>query len=313
MKINILLKIDMSQLYPYFKIIRPLNCLLSGLSLIIGIMITLGPKILSNNLFLFGIGVAIIILVAAGGFVINDIYDLEIDKINQPNRILPSEKISLRTARLYSMLLFLLGLLLSFYALTFKPIGLNLGLLPPIFVIFGIISLFLYASLLKKLGVIGNLLITGLSAIPFIVGGLFIDDLSRTVFPIILVISVMYSREIIKDVEDIKGDMAGSDFMLSLPAVIGVKNTIRIGKVFLFLTILFSSLPFVNETFSYFRSWAVVIVAMILDTIMVYSILILRGSDDNLIAKSKQVKVYLKIGILVGLIGLAFNPFTHIV
>ena len=45
---------------------------------------------------------------------------------------------------------------------------------------------------------------------------------------------------------------------------------------------------------------------------MVYSILILNGSDDNLITKSKKVKIYLKIGILVGLIGLAFNPFTAI-
>lgn len=122
----------------------------------------------------------------------------------------------------------------------------------------------------------------------------------------------MYSREIIKDVEDIKGDMAGSDFMLSLPAVIGVKNTIRIGKVFLFLTILFSTFPFVNKTFSYFKSWAVVLVVIILDTIMIYSILILHGSDENLIAKSKNVKIYLKIGIMIGLIGLAFNPFTPI-
>lgn len=140
----------MSQLYPYFKIVRPVNCFLSGLSLIIGILITLGPEILESNILLFSLGIVIITLVAAGGFVINDIYDLEIDKINQPMRILPSGKISLRTARIYSGLLFFIGLLLSFYALTFKTEGFDLGLFPPFFVIFGIISLFLYASFLKN-------------------------------------------------------------------------------------------------------------------------------------------------------------------
>ena len=303
----------MSQLYPYFKIIRPLNCFLSGLSLFIGILITLGPKILGENLLLFSIGFLIIILIAAGGFVINDIYDIEIDKINQPHRILPSGKISLKTAKLYSTGLFIFGVVLSILVLSFKPIGFNLGLFPPFFVIFGIASLFLYASYLKKLGVIGNLLITGLSGIPFIVGGLFIGDLTRTVFPILLVISVMYSREIIKDVEDIKGDIEASDFMLSLPAIIGVKNTVNIGKIFMFLTIIFTALPFIGNTFSYFKSWAVVVMAMVLDITMIYSIIILNGTEDNLIATSKKVKVYLKIGILLGLIGLAFNPFTKIV
>lgn len=311
-KKNKLLKIVMNQLYPYFKIVRPLNCFLSGLSLIIGILITLGPDILVKNILIFSMGVIIITLIAAGGFVINDIYDLEIDKINQPARILPSGKISVSTARIYSGILFFIGLALSFYVLTFKSKGVNLGFIPPFFVIFGIITLFLYASLLKKLGIIGNLLITGLSAIPFIVGGIFINNLSRTVFPVLLVISVMYSREIIKDVEDVKGDIAASDFMLSLPVIIGVKNTINIGKVFLFLTIVFSALPFVGNTFAYFKSWAIVIVAIILDSIMIYSIIILHGSDDNLIANSKKVKVYLKIAILLGLVGLAFNPFTAI-
>ena len=170
----------------------------------------------------------------------------------------------------------------------------------------------LYASFLKKLGIIGNLIIAALSVIPFVIGGIFISDLSRTIFPILLVISIQYSREIIKDVEDVKGDIAGSDFMFSLPTVIGIKNTINIGKIFLVLAILFTFFPFVINQFSFFRSWGVVIVALVLDSIIFYSLAILHGSEDNLIAQSKKVKVYLKIGIIFGLIGLALNPFTKI-
>ena len=303
----------MNSLYPYFKIIRPLNCFLAGLSLFIGILITLGIQILANNFYLFTIGAIIIILISAGGFVINDIYDLEIDKINQPHRILPSGKISLTNAKVYTILLFTIGLILSFYTLTIQTNDLDLGFLPPLFVIVGIVSLTLYAVFLKKLGIVGNLIITALSIIPFIVGGFFINDMTRTFFPILLVISVMYSREIIKDVEDIKGDVAASDFMLSLPTVIGIKNTINIGRFFLLLTMAITTLPFLDKNFLYFRSWGVLIVVIVVDFIAFYSIIILHGNEDRLIFEARKVKKYLKIGITVGLIGLALNPFTQFV
>ena len=297
--------------YPYLKIIRPFNCFLVGFSLYIGILITMGHDILFSNLYLFTIGTIIVTLVSAGGFVVNDIYDLEIDKINQPLRILPSQQISLTAAKVYTIILFTLGFILSLYALTI-PTTINLGYLPPFFVIIGIIFLILYASYLKKLGVVGNLVITGLSAITFIIGGLFINDVTRAFFPLLLVISLQYSREIIKDVEDIKGDVEASDFMFSLPTVIGVRNTIAIGKLLLLSAIICTFLPFTISNFEYFRSWAVIGFAIILDLILVYSIIILRGTDDNLIMQAKKVKKILKVGIAVGLVGLALNPYTLI-
>lgn len=296
---------------PYFTIIRPINCFLAGFSLVIGILITMGYQILLDNLYVFSLGLIIVILISAGGFIINDIYDIEIDKINQPNRILPSGKISLTSAWIYTVILFIIGLLLSLYSLTI-PVTFNLGIIPPIMVAIGIISLFLYAAILKKLGLIGNLVIIALSTIPFFVGGLFVNDLSKAVFPVLIVLTVQYSREIIKDVDDIKGDVAASDFIINLPTIIGIKNTILVGKILLFLTVLITLLPFTTIYFSTFRSWGVVIVALTLDIICLYSILFLTGNDEALIAKSRKVKVYLKLGIFLGLVGLAFNSFTLI-
>ena len=296
---------------PYFTIIRPINCFLAGFSLVIGILITMGYQILLDNLYVFSLGLIIVILISAGGFIINDIYDIEIDKINQPNRILPSGKISLTSAWIYTVILFIIGLLLSLYSLTI-PVTFNMGIIPPIMVVIGIISLFLYAAILKKLGLIGNLVIIALSTIPFFVGGLFVNDLSKAVFPVLIVLTVQYSREIIKDVDDIKGDVAASDFIINLPTIIGIKNTILIGKILLFLTVLITLLPFTTIYFSTFKSWGVVIVALTLDIICLYSILFLTGNDEALIAKSRKVKVYLKLGIFLGLVGLAFNSFTLI-
>ena len=300
----------MNTLSSYIKIVRPINCMLAGLSLYIGILITMGYDTLKANLYLFTIGAIIFIFVSAGGFVINDIYDLEIDKINQPQRILPSGKISLESAKIYTVVLFSISLLISFYALTVNTNNVNIGLLPPIFVIIGILCLILYAAVLKKLGVLGNLIITALSTIPFIIGGLFINDITRGIFPVLLVIGVQYSREIIKDVEDVKGDVEASDFMLSLPTIIGVRNTANLGKLFLFLTIFFTTLPFITNFFPFFRSWAVVAFGLVIDAIALYSIIILHGNEDNLMLQAKKVKKLLKLAIFIGLVGLALNPFT---
>jgi geranylgeranylglycerol-phosphate geranylgeranyltransferase len=288
-----------------------LNCIIAGTSLFVGILITLGVDLLVENLLVFILGSIIITLISAGGFVINDIYDYEIDKINQPGRILPSGSISLKTAKLYTLILFSIGFFLSLVVLVLDT-TINLGLIPPIITLVGIIFLFLYASIFKKLGIIGNLVITLLSTIPILIGGFFIDDISRSIFPSLIIVSLIYSREIIKDVEDIKGDLAGSDFMFSLPAVIGVKKTIYLGKLFLLLTVIISISPFVLEYFSYYRSWGVILFAVLLDGLILYSIILLRGSEENLIFQSKQVKIFLKIGIIVGLIGLASNPFSKI-
>lgn len=301
-----------SSVKPYFQIIRPLNCLLGGFSLYVGIMITMGKDFLFKNLYLVSIGCIVVFLISAGGFVINDIYDLEIDKINQPQRILPSNQISLATAWIYTFILFFVGLILSIYSLTI-PTSLHIGFLPPIMTIIGIISLFLYASFFKKLGLIGNLVIIALSTIPFFIGGLVVGGIiSRAVFPVLVVLTVQYAREIIKDVEDVNGDVAASDFIINLPTLIGIKKTVLLGRLLLLLTIIITILPFTTNLFPFFKSWGVAYFAISVDIICLYSIILLTGSEDALISKSKKVKVYLKMAIFFGLIGLALNSFTQI-
>lgn len=275
-------------------------------------MITMGKDILFNNMYLFTIGAIIGVLISAGGFVINDIYDIEIDKINQPQRILPSGQITIKDAWTYTSILFIVGLLLSFYAMTI-PATFNLGFLPPTMVLIGIVSLILYAAILKKLGLIGNLVITGLSSIPFFVGGFIAGgNISRAMFPVLVVLTLQYAREIIKDVDDIKGDVQASDFIINLPTILGVKYTVILGKALLLLTIITTFLPFTMNSFAYFKSWGVVLLAITIDIICLFSIVFLTGNDEELITKSKTVKVYLKLAILFGLIGLALNSFTPI-
>ena len=61
------------KIYPYYKIIRPLNSLLAGVALVVGILITLGLEIIVDEFSIILVGSIIMICVSAGGFVINDI------------------------------------------------------------------------------------------------------------------------------------------------------------------------------------------------------------------------------------------------
>ncbi|TFF95473.1 MAG: hypothetical protein EU547_07495 [Promethearchaeota archaeon] len=67
----------------YIEIIRPINCIMGGLTVIIGILNTRSGIPLLNLILNIIIGVLTYILIAGSGMIINDIYDVEIDKISR--------------------------------------------------------------------------------------------------------------------------------------------------------------------------------------------------------------------------------------
>jgi geranylgeranylglycerol-phosphate geranylgeranyltransferase len=296
------------QFYPYYKIIRPVNCILSGFALFVGIVIVLGPDVLIKELPIFTIGALIMFFVAAGGFVINDIFDIEIDRINQPHRMLPLKRISLKVAWLYSMVLFGFALILSFYVMTI-PTDLNLGLIPILFPLFGILSLILYAKWFKRYGLFGNLVISILSVIPLMVGGFFINEFTRSVFPVLVGFLLIYSREIIKDIEDIKGDVEASDRFYSLPVLIGITPTVFIIRILLIALIFSTYYPFIFQI-SYFFSYSTLLTVIILNILVLWVLFSLKGKGESLRQKAKKGRKILKVSIILGLTGFLLNSFT---
>lgn len=300
-----------TSILPYWQIIRPINCIIGGLSMVVATIVVLGTTILIDNLFLVFVGAVIIWLVSAGGFIINDIFDIDIDRINTPHRILPSGQMSLRTAYTYASIIFFVALVLSFYSLTI-PTSLNLGLIPPFATLFGIVSLILYAGWLKKLGLIGNLLIAILAVVPFIIGGMVINKPLQGLLPMGIVLSLIYSREIIKDVLDVKGDVKASGSFYSLPALIGVKNTIWLARVTLSILVLTTFSPFFVTAFSFYKSWSLLGLGLVYLGFSVRIVYILRGDDETIIRNAREGKSLLKIGIILGLIGMGGASLTSL-
>lgn len=154
------------------------------------------------------------VLIAAAGYIINDYYDIKIDAINKPKRLLIGRKIRRRRAMFAHLILSTLGVLGGFWLSL--PVGLiNLG---------AVLLLWGYSARLKKMMLIGNVVISLLSASMLLVVAVYADTLNNITLgyaAFALLISLI--REIIKDMEDVKGD--ASFDCRTLPIVAGLRKT----------------------------------------------------------------------------------------
>lgn len=187
------------------------------------------------NTFSFTLLVIATLCIAAAGNIINDIYDLEIDRINKPTKVLIGKKISERNANRLFIILNVVGVAIGFYLAN----SIGKSGFAALFVVFSAL-LYLYASYLKGMFLVGNLLVSGLVAMSLIIVPLFdllpainVDNLASqsAVFKIVLyyalfAFSINLIREIVKDLQDINGDKKGG--MNTLAIALGRKRTMKI-------------------------------------------------------------------------------------
>ncbi|MGO3182881.1 MAG: geranylgeranylglycerol-phosphate geranylgeranyltransferase [Aequorivita sp.] len=183
----------------------------------------------------FALLVIATLCIAAAGNVINDIYDVEIDRINKPNKVLIGKKISERIANRLYIILSVIGVAIGFYLSN----RIGKPSFAALFIVFSAL-LYLYASYLKGMFLVGNLLVSALVAMSLLIVPLF--DLlpavtvenqasQSAVFKIVLnyalfAFYINLIREIVKDLQDINGDNKGG--MNTLPIIIGRKRTVTI-------------------------------------------------------------------------------------
>lgn len=159
------------------------------------------------------------ILIAAGGYSINDYYDVKIDLINKPGRVVVGKTLSRRTVLLLHSALSLAGIALGFF-LSWPIVLINTG---------SAFLLWLYSNALKREPLIGNLviaLLTGLSI--FTVHLVFPGNLATVAVYSLFAFFMTLIREIIKDMEDLRGDNTFG--CRTLPIIWGIRST----KVFLY-------------------------------------------------------------------------------
>jgi len=162
-------------------------------------------------------------IIAAGGYSINDYYDIKIDLINKPERVVVGKNLSRRQVLLFHSILSLAGTAMGFFLSW--PIG--------VVNFFAGFLLWLYSNALKRMPFVGNLavaLLTGLSV--FVVNLLFLPIQTLVLVYVLFAFFMTLIREIIKDMEDLKGDDTFG--CRTLPIIWGLRST----KVFIYLLII---------------------------------------------------------------------------
>ncbi len=182
----------------------------------------------SYNLFHLFLLIASTLFIATAGNIINDVFDVEIDRINKPKKLIVSKHISIKFAKIIYGFLNTIGLLLGFY-LCYLVNQLNY-----LWIFVGIIiALYYYSKSLKGIALLGNIIVSLLIGITVLMVYLFHfpnvafqdKDALYSYFIVysVLAFSINLLREILKDIEDIDGDY--SQGLKTLPILIGRKRT----------------------------------------------------------------------------------------
>ena len=195
------------------------------------------------------------VLIAAAGYVINDIFDQETDAINRPKKVIVGKSISENNAYSIYAGLNITGVCIGFYLS-------NVIMKPSFATVFILIAatLYIYATSLKQMPIIGNIIVALVLSLSVIIIGVFDiypatfkenQGLMANLFAILLdyaIFAFMINllREMIKDLEDVKGD--GITKMRTLPIIIGIDKTSKIIFVLSFIPII-ALLVYVNNYF----------------------------------------------------------------
>jgi len=265
-------------------ITRPANVIITFVSVIVAAVICLPDKLPEMNVLLAAISAA---LTAASGNIINDFFDIEIDKINRPNRPLPSGKITFAEAYILISVLILLSLIVSFlvsYSAFF-------------IVVLSHIILFLYSKFLKTLPLLGNVAIAFLTGLVFIFGGVVVGNPSAAIIPAVFAFLINLIREVVKDMQDIEGDEKSN--ISTFPIKYGFKRSKIFTLAITLILILCTLFPFITQIY---RIEYFVIVMIIVNPILVYCLKILF--EDHSLKNLNRISNLLKLNMAFGLIAI---------
>ncbi len=242
----------------FFKLIRYQNLLLLAfMQLIFRYGFLIWQKVpLSLADWQYGLLVLSTVLIAAGGNVINDIFDQGTDADNKPGKVIVGNTITEAAAYNIYVALNITGVSIGFYLS-------NVIMKPGFATLFILIAalLYLYATSLKQMLLVGNIIVALLLSFSVIIIGIYdlypatYDDNQKemaTLFSILLdyatiAFIINFIREIVKDLEDVNGDY--NHGMNTLPIALGVDRTAKLVFLMSFVPILML-LYYTNAYFS---------------------------------------------------------------
>ncbi|MEW6413354.1 MAG: geranylgeranylglycerol-phosphate geranylgeranyltransferase [Candidatus Zixiibacteriota bacterium] len=276
----------MFKLLETLKLIRAVNCLIAMAGVWVGAYMTwLRPVYYAPA----AAGLAAFLICAAGN-IINDLLDIEIDRVSHPGRVLVKGTVSTRYALILSI------------CFNVVAIGLALTVSLPLtgLAVIVICLLYLYNYRLKKIPLAGNVVISLLAGLTFLTGGFAVDYRMALYLPGPLIAAVFaffmnLVREIIKDVHDVEGDRALG--VKTLPQVIGEQKAIMVALSLFFALVLLTLAPILS---GWFGKWYKIITVYIVDLPILGFLIFLWGDPNRrmLAIGAALIKVGMALGVL---------------
>jgi 4-hydroxybenzoate polyprenyltransferase len=255
------------------------------------------------------------VLIAAAGYIINDYFDLHIDRVNKPEKVVVEKIIKRRWAIIWHWVLSGMGIAIGFY-LSLK--------LRNIFIassnIFCVLLLWFYSTTFKKKLLIGNILIALLTA--WVIGVLYLCEfrLHRFVDPVfhgalsrVYKFAVVYGsfafiislvREVIKDMEDMEGDARYG--CRTMPLVWGLNAA----KFFCmcWLTVLVAALIFIQFYVLQYRWWITIAFTIFLVIFPILQVLRIL-SRATVPAQFHKLSLMIKSIMMMGILSMIFLKY----
>jgi geranylgeranylglycerol-phosphate geranylgeranyltransferase len=289
----------------FLSIIRPQNCFIGSLTVIAGFLMGYKQDPILN---LFDILIVLMFAyityftIAAGSNVVNDIYDIEIDKINRPQRALPSGRMTIKQAWIYVAVLSAIGLFF----------GLLTGPWSTVIVLAFIAIGYAYAAKVKTWGLAGNFMVAFSFAFGVLYGSfVYAEQTMSYLIPVpswlffLTAFMILQARETIKGAEDVEGDRIRD--VRTIARVYGFNVAAGVAALINLIGVTCYSLVWILG-FASWDLWPLLILGSAI--VLGAAIAPLTGPDDEkrlLIGSTLD-----KVGALVGLIAFVIIPLYGI-
>jgi geranylgeranylglycerol-phosphate geranylgeranyltransferase len=270
---------------PVIRLLRPLNATLAFIAVITGAATSNSNFFVTNSI----IASFSALLILMSGNAINDVYDLEADRINRPLRPLPKGEISKSEALWLSIILAVLGISSALF------VNLTCFMIASFFAA----AWYLYAPYLKTTGFPGNLLVSIGTGACFIFGAFSMDGCNFLCLLFALSAFLLnLGREIVKGVEDIAGDRIRKCKTIAI--LYGPRKCGRITFFIYVMLLLLSLLPFALGLTSYVYLFFI----LIADASVIWTLLQLPKLREQ---TSNKISRYVKVSMVLGMIAFLFG------
>lgn len=278
----------MQQIKGLYRVSRPLTTLSGALSVVLG-----GYVAGTGEWFNVALAVIVTILGSASANAWNDYLDIEIDRVNQPQRPLPSGQVSPLAVKRFSFTVAVLSVIVAAF--------INW----PAFLIALVanILLFIYSWKLKSTVLIGNLVVALISASSVVFGGVAAGNPSPTLWLFLIIFVAILGREVLKTLADYDGDL--SEGVRTISTVWGKRAARAVFYVLVLATLAMMLVPYILDLYK-----PIYVYIVLLGVFPVYAYIVFRVNQKWSGPQLEKLSQLMKYDFLIWFIAVIAGAYV---